>query len=107
MEDEVEDITNYSGLEGQIREKLSQNAKNRFVPMEERQDTSVLSVDVLRNLCQGKTCVNGSFPSALVPLFQSESKCGTILVKMTLICTKMNLHAELIFVRMVSHLHSF
>ena len=58
MEDEVEDITDYSGLEEQIREKLSQNDKNRFVPIEERQDTSVLSVDVLRNLCQGKTCLN-------------------------------------------------
>ena len=27
-----------------------------------------------------------SFPSSLVPLFQSESKCKTILMKMTLIC---------------------
>ena len=34
----------------------------------------------------------------LVPLFQSESKCETILTKMTLICMKMKLHAELIFV---------
>ena len=58
MEDKVEDNTNYSGLEEQIKERLSQNDKNRFVPIEERQDTSVLSVDVLRNLCQGKTCVN-------------------------------------------------
>ena len=57
MVDEVEDITNYPELEDQIREKLSQNDKNRFVPMEERQDTSVLSVDVLRNICHGKTCV--------------------------------------------------
>ena len=56
MEDKVEDNTNYSGLEEQIKERLSQNDKNRFVPIEERQDTSVLSVDVLRNLCQGKTC---------------------------------------------------
>ena len=58
MEDEVQDNTNYSGLEEQIKERLSQNDKNRFVPIEERQDTSVLSVDVLRNLCHGKTCVN-------------------------------------------------
>ena len=29
------------------------------------------------------------FPSSLVPLFQSETKCETILMKMTLICMKM------------------
>ena len=29
---------------------------------------------------------NRPFPSSLVPLFQSESKCETILMKMTLIC---------------------
>ena len=57
MEYEIEDITNYPELEDQIREKLSQSDKNRFVPMEERQDTSVLSVDVLRNICHGKICV--------------------------------------------------
>ena len=43
-------------------------------------------------------CVNGPFPSSLVPLFHSESKCETILMKMTLICMKMKLHAELIFI---------
>ena len=42
-----------------------------------------------------------------VPLFQSESECETILMKMTLICMKMKLHAELIFIWQVSHLHSF
>ena len=41
---------------------------------------------------------NTPFPSSLVPLFQSESKCDTILIKMTLICMKMKLHAELIFI---------
>ena len=51
--------------------------------------------------------VNRPFPSSLVPLFQSESKCKTVLMKMTLICMKMTLHAELIFIRKVSHLHSF
>ena len=30
-----------------------------------------------------------------MPLFQSEFKCETILMKMTLICMKMKLHAEL------------
>ena len=38
------------------------------------------------------------FPSSLVPLFQSESKCKTFLMKMTLICMKMKLHGELIFI---------
>ena len=50
---------------------------------------------------------NRPFPSSLVPLFQSESKCETILMKMTLICTKMNPHAELIFIWKVLHLDSF
>ena len=50
---------------------------------------------------------NRPFPSSLVPLFQSESKCETILMKMSLICMKMKLHAELIFIRKVSHLDSF
>ena len=37
-------------------------------------------------------------PSSLVPLFQNESKCETIQMKMSLICMKMNLQAELIFI---------
>ena len=40
--------------------------------------------------------LNRPFPSSLVPLSQSESKCETILMKMTLIRMKMKLHAELI-----------
>ena len=39
--------------------------------------------------------LNRPFSSSLVPLFQSESKCKTILMKTTLICMKMKLHAEL------------
>ena len=50
---------------------------------------------------------NRPFPSSLVPLFQSESKCETILREMTLICMKIKLHAELIFTWKVSHLDSF
>ena len=46
---------------------------------------------VWRTKCE----TNRPFPSSLVPLFQSESMCETIL--MTLICMKMKLHAELIF----------
>ena len=38
---------------------------------------------------------NRPFPSSLVSLFQTESKCKTILVKKTLICTKMKLYEEL------------
>ena len=54
------------------------------------------------------TCAgNRPFPSSLVPLFQSESKCETIVMKMTLICMRMKLHAELIFIWKVSHLDSF
>ena len=50
---------------------------------------------------------NRPFPSSLVPQFQSESKSEIIVMKMTLICMKMKLHAELIFIRNVSHLDSF
>ena len=44
--------------------------------------------------------------SSLVPLFQSKSKCKTIVMKVTLIYMKMKLHAELIFILKVSHLDS-
>ena len=54
-----------------------------------------------------RVCSNRPFPSSLVPLFQSESKCDTILMKMTFISMKMKLHAELIFIWKVSHLDSF
>ena len=50
---------------------------------------------------------NRPLPTSLVPLFQSESKCETNLMKMTLICIKRKLHAELIFTWKVSHLDSF
>ena len=50
---------------------------------------------------------NRPFPSSLVPLFHSQSKCKTILMKMALIYMRMNLHAELIFISKVSHLDSF
>ena len=49
---------------------------------------------------------NRPFHSSLVPLFQSESKCETILMKMTLICMKKKLRAELIFIWKVSRLDS-
>jgi len=39
----------------------------------------------------------GHFQSYLVPLFQTESSCKTFHMKMSLICMKMNLLAEIIF----------
>ena len=48
---------------------------------------------------------NRPFPSSLV--FQSESKCEIVLMEMILICMKMKLHAELIFMWKFSHLDSF
>ena len=50
--------------------------------------------------------LNRPFPSSLAHLFQSESKCETILMKMTLICMKKKLRVELIFIWKVSHLDS-
>ena len=50
--------------------------------------------------------LNRPFPSSLAPLFQNESKCETILMKMTLICMKKKLRVELIFIWKVSHLDS-
>ena len=56
MDCSIQDLTNYQAVAEQVRKELS-NDKNRFVPMEERRDTSVLSVHVLASLCHGKTCV--------------------------------------------------
>ena len=61
MECKIEDKTFYPGLAEQVGEELSQKEKSRFVPMEERRDTSVLNVDIIRNLCHGKTCVIANF----------------------------------------------
>lgn len=38
----------------QVSKELSLSGKNRFVPMEERRDTSVLPVDVIKNIWDGK-----------------------------------------------------
>ena len=40
------------------------------------------------------TKCNGPFSRSLVPFFQSESKCKTILMKMIQICMKMKLHIK-------------
>ena len=53
----IGDGTFYPGLAVQVSNDLFLNEKSRFVPMEERRDTSVLPVDVIRNLWHGKTYV--------------------------------------------------
>ena len=60
----------------------------------ERQEREVCHVNrLLYVFSQARE--NRPFPSSLLPLFQSESKCETIVMKMTLICMKMKLYAEL------------
>ena len=49
---------------------------------------------------------NRPFPSSLVPLFQSESKCETFLMKMSSACRLIFMQINVIFIRMVSHLDS-
>ena len=41
----------------QVKKESFLNEKNRFVPIEERRDTSVLPVDVIRNLWHGESYV--------------------------------------------------
>ena len=43
------------------------------------------------------------FPSALVPLFQNESKCEPFHMKMSSACSFIFMEIKVIFVRMVSH----
>ena len=66
-------------------------------------------VGVLKKNSHGEVQVhvhvcNRPFPSSLVPLFQSESKCKIILMKMTLICMKMELYG---FCRTHFHMKGF
>ena len=44
------------------------------------------------------------FTSSLVPLFQNESKCETIQLKMSSACSFIFMPIKVIFIRMVSHL---
>ena len=47
------------------------------------------------------------FPSSLVALFQNESKCETIHIKMSSACSFIQfMQIKVIFIRMVSHLDS-
>ena len=50
--------------------------------------------------------LNRPFPSSLVPLFQNESKCETIHMKMSSAFSFVLMQIKVIFVRMVSHLDS-
>ena len=49
---------------------------------------------------------NRPFPSSLVPLFHSESKCETFLMKMSSACSSISMQIKDIFITMVSHLGS-
>ena len=54
---------------------------------------------------KGSRCdrsINRPFPNFLVPLLQTESSSKAFHLKITLICMKMNLQAELLFIWMVS-----
>ena len=54
----------------------------------------------------GKFSHNRPFPSSLVPLFQSESKCETFHMKMSSACSFFFMQIKVIFIRMVLHLDS-
>ena len=49
---------------------------------------------------------NRPFPSSLVPLFQNESKCETIDMKMSPAFSFIFMQIKVIFIRIVSHLDS-
>ena len=49
---------------------------------------------------------NRPFPSSLVPLFQTESKCETFHMKMSSARSFLFMQIKVIFIRMVSHLDS-
>ena len=59
-----------------------------------------ITLKVAKNLwvLQSTGKSNRPFLSSLVPLCPSESKCETILIKMTLICIQMKLYEEVIFI---------
>ena len=47
----IQDLTEYQTLEEQIVKELSD--KDRFVPIEERQDTGVLTADIMSSISHG------------------------------------------------------
>ena len=58
-------------------------------------------------ILDSKSLTNRPFPSCLLPLFQTESKCEIFHMKMSMICIRMDLWVKLIFIWKVSHLDSF
>ena len=51
--------------------------------------------------------LNGPFPSCPLPLFQNESTCETIHMKMCSTFTSIFMQIKVIFISMVSHEESF
>ena len=69
---------------------------------------SLTREDLLSRAAVTLTCTacNRPFPSSLVPLFQSESKCETFHMKMSSACSFIFMYIKVIFIRMVLHLDS-
>ena len=69
---------------------------------------AVLMYDVSNNTSPPpiSNLFNRPFPSSLVPLFQSESKCETFLMKMGSACSFILMQIQVLFIRIVSHLDS-
>ena len=53
------------------------------------------------NIFSRGECKNRTFPSSLVPLFQSESNCETCHMKMNSTCSFSFMQIKVIFIRMV------
>ena len=51
-----------------------------------------------KTLPKNYSSYNRPFPSYPLPLFQNESTCETIQMKMSLICMKMDMYLNLIFI---------
>ena len=57
--------------------------------------------------CERDYSLNGPFPSYPSPLFQNESTCETIHMKMCSTFTSIFMQVKVIFISMVSHVDSF
>ena len=58
MEADSEVATNYHTLEAEVIAELS--TRDRFAPIEERQDTGVLALDVISTISHGNTLWKGN-----------------------------------------------
>ena len=61
----------------------------------------------IKNLIAFGDGSNRPFPSYLLPLFQNESTCETIHMKMSFTFTTIFMQIKVIFISMVSHIDSF